>query len=209
MCIPGLFGGGGGGDGGAAEQRAREEARQARIRQGITNIDDTFGRFDDQFFAGRAKAYSDFATPQLDDQLTDTKKQLIFALSRGGNLNSSTGAERFADFREAGDRARRQVESRGLDYANRARTDVERQRSDLISILNATADPEAAASGAINRVESLSATPAFDPFTATFGNLLSGLTGTTAGDKRDISYAGTKLFSLPSRGAGGSATIVR
>ncbi|MBL26155.1 MAG: hypothetical protein CMM50_01195 [Rhodospirillaceae bacterium] len=202
MCF---VGGGGGGDNGAAEARAREEARQARIRQGIANIDDTFGRFDDQFFADRAKAYTDFATPQLDDQLADTRKQLIFALSRGGNLNSSTGAERFADFRAAEDRARRQIESRGLDYANQARTDVERQRADLISILNATSDPEAAASGAVNRVQALSATPAFDPFTATLGNLTAGLTGEDKAGRREISYGRTRLFSVPKS----SSSIVR
>jgi len=68
--------GGGGGDGGAADearrQRAeaeqRERERQARISAGNAAINDTFSKFDDNFYSGRRNAYIDFATPQLQDE---------------------------------------------------------------------------------------------------------------------------------------------
>ena len=64
-------GGGGGGDGGAAEARRQEELRQARIREGMQNIESAFSPFNDQYYAGKAKAYSDYYLPQLKQQFDD------------------------------------------------------------------------------------------------------------------------------------------
>lgn len=58
MCF-----GGGGGDGGAAQARADEQARQARIKQGVGRINEQFNQFDDSFYQGRKDAYRAFATP--------------------------------------------------------------------------------------------------------------------------------------------------
>src|SRR3546814_1150118 len=87
MCDA-LFGGGGNSDAAEAARRD-EEARQARIRAGMGQIDQTFSQFNDDYFDTRSKAYLDYATPQLEDQFAKAKEQLIFALSRGGNLNRS------------------------------------------------------------------------------------------------------------------------
>ena len=71
MCF-----GGGGGDGGAAQARADENARQARIKTGVGNINQKFDKFDDGFFKGRGQAYTNFATPQVNDQYKQVSDQL-------------------------------------------------------------------------------------------------------------------------------------
>src|SRR3546814_9115062 len=104
MCDA-LFGGGGNSDAAEAARRD-EEARQARIRAGMGQIDQTFSQFNDDYFDTRSKAYLDYATPQLEDQFAKATEQLIFALSRGGNLNSSVAGERLADLTQQNERSR-------------------------------------------------------------------------------------------------------
>ena len=73
MCMP-TGGGGGSGSDAAAQQQQQEQARQARIKAGNASIDKTFGQFDDNFYAGRSKAYTDWAQPQLEDQYANQRK---------------------------------------------------------------------------------------------------------------------------------------
>ena len=79
----------GGGSGDAAKQAeqeriARERQRRQRIEQGMASIDSTLDPFNDDFFAEREQAYISNATPRLDDDIDRAKRDLIFALSRGG-----------------------------------------------------------------------------------------------------------------------------
>src|SRR3546814_20442278 len=90
-------------------------------------IDQTFSQFNDDYFDTRSKAYLDYATPQLEDQFAKAKEQLIFALSRGGNLNSSVAGERLADLTKQYDRNRTALADRGLALANDARSTDERR----------------------------------------------------------------------------------
>ena len=78
----------------AKEARQREEARQGRIAAGKTRINEAFAGFDDDFYGGRETAYSQFARPEIEDQYNRAKHDLTLALSRSGNLNSSTASRR-------------------------------------------------------------------------------------------------------------------
>lgn len=171
MCMGG-GGGGGGGDGGAAAARAREEARQNSIRQGMANIDSAFSGFNDAFYDTRAKAYRDYATPQLEDQWGKAMRDLTYSLSRSGNLNSSLAGEKQAEAKQLYDRRKQEMESTALGYANQARKDVASNRSELVSELNATADPAAASNAAQARAATMNIMPVFSPL----GQLFAGLT---------------------------------
>jgi hypothetical protein len=85
----------GGGDSGASAARADQQAQQARSLAARGDVDKTFSQFDDNFYNQRAQAYRDYQTPQLNDQYADAQKQLVYALSRKGNLNSSVAGEQF------------------------------------------------------------------------------------------------------------------
>src|SRR3546814_928278 len=161
MCDA-LFGGGGNSDAAEAARRD-EEARQARIRAGMGQIDQTFSQFNDDYFDTRSKAYLDYATPQLEDQFAKAKEQLIFALSRGGNLNSSVAGERLADLTKQYDRNRTALADRGLALANDARSKVESARSDLVAQLQGSAEPTSGAAQAAERAKRWAGPDPFEP----------------------------------------------
>lgn len=188
-------GGGKGGDGGAGEARAREEARQAQIRDGMKRIDTTFAQFDDGFFNSREQAYKDYAMPQLEDQWGKTNKQLTYALSRTGNLNSGVAGEQLGDATREYERQKQALTDKARAYSNEARGDVERNRSDLVSQLNAIADPEAAATGAVARAKLLNAVPAFQPVGDLFTKLTDGLATYRNFSDANVNNRGVGLFS--------------
>ncbi len=141
--------GGGGGDGGAAEHaRQQEEARQARIREGMANIDAAFSPFNDAYFSGKQKAYSDYYLPQLKQQFDEANAALRLQLSASGLGQSSAGA--YGSAKLAKEYADRQadVAAKAGDYSGSARQSIQDMRSQLGSQLNATSDAGAAAQAA-------------------------------------------------------------
>lgn len=196
----------GGGDGGAKKARQEEEARQARIRAGMASIDDTFSAFGPEYYDQRSDAYMTFALPQLDDQYAEARKQLTYALSRGGLLSSSAGAGKTADLQKQYDQQRLALASRAADLANQARRDVEDSRSTLISQLNATGNADAASQAAASRAMMLNQMPAFEPLGPIFQNVAAGIAQNRPPGEGIGSYVG-KLFQ--DSGRGGSQRVVR
>lgn len=163
-------------DNSAAQARADEAARQEKIRQGTLNINSTFdSQFNDDYFNSRRDSFLNYATPQLEDQYKKAQQDLVFALSRTGNLNSSYRADKEAELTKLYDTNRRAVADQGLTYANNARTSVEDARSNLISTLNATADAEGAAKSAINRASALSQPDQYSPLAQLFTTFTNSL----------------------------------
>ena len=186
MCL------GGGGDGGAAErQRQEEEARQGRIREGKTNIENTFSQFNDDFYDTRRTSYLDYANPQLEDQFKDATRDLTLALARSGLLNSSARARRFGDLQKQYDIQSRAVADKAMDYENQSRSAVGAAKSDLLTQNQSLADPTLAASSAQNRAENLSALPSFSPL----GLLFSGITEGIA-TQADLERRGKNAYEL-------------
>jgi hypothetical protein len=171
--------GGGGGDGGAGQARADEAARQARIKEGSANIDKSFGGFNDAFFGGRAKAYTDYANPQLADQYARTQQNLTYNLARQGLTASSEAARNAGELQRQYNDNRALIAAQGLDAANQARSQVEQNRSELLAQLNATSDPAAASASAVNRAGVLAQQQSFSPLGQLFANT-TGLLGNAA-----------------------------
>jgi len=165
MCF-----GGGGGDGGAAQARADEQARQARIKQGVGNINERFNQFDDSFFKQRGQAYKNFATPQVNDQYKQVSDQLAFSLARTGLGQSSEAARQGGVLMRDNALARQQLAEGATTEATKARQSVEDQRNALISQVNMTADPELAAQNALRSAGILEQQQAFNPVANLFAN---------------------------------------
>lgn len=164
---------GGGGDNGAAEDaRRQEEARQARIRQGMSSIDSAFMPFNDDYFGGKSKAYSDYYLPQLQQQFDDANAALRLQLSASGLGNSSAGAYGTAKLaKEFADR-QADIAAKGGDYAGQARQQVQDMRNQLTSQLNATSDAGAAAQAAQSQAyASMNRPNAFEPLGNAFTQL--------------------------------------
>lgn len=191
---------GGGGDGGAAQARADEQARQARIRQGNAAIEKGFSGFDDNFFAGRARAYTNFATPQLNDQYNKQRESLAYNLARSGLTASSEAARNTGELQRQYNLGRSTIAGEALNQANNSRRDVEQNRADLVSQLNSTADAGAAASNALNRANVLTSQQGFSPI----GNLFQATTGllgnAAVAGYYDKNAPGLKAYGMPQPG---------
>jgi hypothetical protein len=248
-----MSGGGGGGDDGVDYQREQEQARQDRIRQGMTRIDELFGGkqvptgltgamstargvgngtfygadgqaynlqngeqgnlkwsgkrntgnvqyrngtgawenlpdtlfqgasterqggFGDDFFDKRATAYQDFALPQVQQQYADQQKALTFALARGGNIQSSLASDKNAELDKDFALQKQAVYDTGQDYVNQGKSDLAAQKASAVSMLQATADPDAAYNVAQTSANQLSAMPAFTPLNGVVKNVAAGL----------------------------------
>ncbi len=199
MCF-----GGGGADKVAKQQRADEQARQARISAGMGSIAAAFGGFDDGYYAKRAKDYVDFATPAVEKQGREAHDQLIYALSRTGNLDSSAAIKRNADLTDEINTQRIGIADEGLNQANAARTKVEGVRSNLVAELNATGDSSASADAALRQTANLNQPQGYSPLTNLFASFASTLGD--IGSRASNGYSGLvgssrPLFATASRGS--------
>lgn len=183
-----------GGKGGneAAAMRADEQARQQRIREGTGRIDDIFGQFDDDFFSGRRQAFLDYASPQLEDQYGDAQKQLTYALSRGGLLNSSVRGQKAGELQKEYDLTKQHVADQAMASETDARNAVEDTRANLVAMLNSTGDAQGAANMAINRASALSKPVPFSPLSNLFASFTQGL-GQQAALERANYYSGGQV----------------
>ena len=182
--------GGKSGGGEAAQARADEEARQARIRAGTTNINNTFdSQFTDDYYKQRRDAYTNYATPQLEDQYADAQKQLTYALARGGLLDSSIRGSKLGELQQQYALQNQDIADKALASETDARNAVEDSRANLVSTLNATGDAEQAASTAISRASALSQPAAYSPLASLFADFTDAL-GTSAALAKANSYAG-------------------
>lgn len=181
----------GGSGGGAAEQRRAENQRQDNIRAGTADINQRFdSQFTDDYFTGRRKAYLDYATPQLEDQYADTRKQLTYFLDRNGTLDSSSRTTKEAELQKDYDVNKRAVNDQGLAYENDARTKVADARTNLIGMLTSTGDNTASTNAAIGRSSALTQPEAYSPIGNMFANF-TGALGHQVGLERADAYAGT------------------
>lgn len=207
-----MSGGGGGGDDGVEYQREQETQRQNRIRDGMARIDGLFNSpgYSDEFFNHRARAYQDFALPQVQSQYADQQKALTFALARGGNIQSSLANDKNAELDKDFTLQKQAVIDTGRDYANQGRADLASQKASAVSLLQATADPDAAYNVAQQSASQLSAMPAFTPLNNVVKNVASGL-GTylmnqQTQDAINKAQQGQGAYQLPSNWKG-SGTV--
>lgn len=201
--------GGGGADYGAAA-RADEAARQARIKEGVASINQTFSKFDDSFYQNRADAFRANAMPQLNDQATKANSQLAFNLARAGLTDSSEKTKNVAELSRQNKIAASAIEGQAMDFANQARQQTEQNRTELVGMLNATGDQTAAANGALSRANILSQTPGFTPL----GQLFSATTNLLGGASQAGQYQGNPGlkaygFNRSTMGGSGNEKVVK
>jgi hypothetical protein len=205
----------GGKSGGNEAKRAREDEqrRQERIRGGTTAINSIFdggtyrpitnasgrvaygdevtkpGQFTDDFFNQRRQSFLDYAQPQVDEQYGDARKELTFALARGGLLDSSVRGQKSGELQKMFDLNSQNVADQALSYETQARTGVEDARQNLIATLSATGDAQGAVNSALSRSAALSQSPAYSPLGQLFSDFTANL-GVSAAQDRAATMSG-------------------
>jgi hypothetical protein len=182
--------------------RADEEARQARIKEGMGKIDSTFKQFGPDFYDRRKQAVMDSTMPQLNDQFQKTKEQLQFNLARSGLTDSSVRSANEAEAQRQMDVGKAAVAGQAQDYANQARQQVEQNRAELVGQLNATGDAQAAAQGALSRSAIAMAQPSVSPLGLMFQNTTGLLGQASQAGAYDRRAPGLQAFGLPVRTIG-------
>jgi hypothetical protein len=172
-----------------------EKERQARIAQGTTKVNQAFAGYDDPYYAKRAEDYSAWAMPQVEDQYKKAQEQLLYALTRQmGSTNTSEATTRQAELAKNYGIAKTQQTDTGLALANSARSNIENARSQVLAELSASADPNSAATSALNRADLASHVDPYTPLGELFANVTEGLASTAS------PYG---LLNPPSYGFGG------
>ena len=160
----------------AKEQRQVENARQRRIDKGTkdlkTMFDDQFNR---DFYSRQQDAYMDFYKPQMEDQYAKQQEQLLYALSRTGNTQSSVRGEKFADLQQQMDMNRQQLLGNATGATNKKRGQVFDSYQSALSQLQASADPAAAAASAANMSGILNAPQQWEPLGQIFTDVTAGM----------------------------------
>jgi len=199
---------------GEAAALARDKARE-RAWGSVFSNDGVFsgvsstGGFDDNFYDERSQSYVDFATPQLEDQYKDASAALTSALSRSGQLRSTLAGDRSSKLQKSFATQRQSVADKGREYANTARRNINASRDDAVSMLQASADPDAAVSSALNKASAArDAVPAFDPLAPVFQNATAGLGSYMQGSR--MGEINSKVNNIYGRKPGaGSGSVVR
>lgn len=189
----------------AAEQARQAEAkRQANLATGRTNINNALSGFDDNYFNTQAQNYDDWALPQLDDQFSKQKQKLVFALSRGGLLNSSSAAQKQAELNDEYNTAKQNLVAKGQDYATNSRKDVEDTRARLLSILSSTEDPTTVGDEAVRSAATLRQAPSFDPLGSLFTDIADQVSKVQSAKNLAAAYnsGGAQIYNSGSRGSG-------
>lgn len=194
------------GDGGAsvarenaARARAEEEARQGRITQGKTGIENTFSKFDQPFYDKRRTSYLDYMMPQYDDQLSAASKDLTMALARAGLLNSSVRSRRFGDLTKKAGLEKRNITDSAIDYENKTRDAINTAKNELLNQNMSLANPTLAASQSANQAERLARVEPFSPLAQLFAGVTEGIATQAELENRQKAKYPTGLFSTGNR----------
>lgn len=168
MCM------GGGGDSGAAESRRLEDERNARINEGMSSIDKTYGDFNDDYYGLFEKQAYDLQRPDLNRNYRKATDDATYGLARSGMARSSAAANLFGDLKERYGQADLKARDDARSLASERRQQVEGSRNNMVAQLNATANPQAVAQSSIAQAKTLTAPPVYSPITNAFADF-SGL----------------------------------
>src|SRR5690606_25016786 len=170
-------------------------------------IDKAFSKFDDDYYSGYQNDYTGYYFPQLDRQYGDVVDKLTATLAGRGILESSVGANKFANLARDHAEARTNIQNEAIDAANRLRGQVENAKSNLYSLNEASADPQAVNAQAIGQATALVAPPTYSPLGQVFANVLDSFGNYMNARQNRPSRQYQSPYSAPS--GYGSGQVVR
>ena len=183
----------------------REVSRQNDINLGRIGIDKSFSKFNDDYYKGYQKDYTDFYNPQLDRQFGEVVDKTTAALAGRGMLESTVGGNAFGDLTRQQTEARTNIANEGVDASNKLRGSVENAKSSLYSLNEASANPQAVNAQAVGQASALVAPPTYDPL----GQVFASAIGTLGNYQQAKQNTPTKSYKSPYASGYGSGKVVR
>jgi hypothetical protein len=145
--------------------------------------------FDQAFYDRRRQAYVDQAMPALTDQFTKARENMAFALARAGLTRSSVSADKQSELAGKNTQAAGEIGIRAAGDVSNLRSQVEDARANLITGLQASADPAGAANLALARTQQLAGQPiGVDTLGDVFGGIGQGIGSFVSGVRQKQLY---------------------
>lgn len=182
------------------QQKAEEDARQQRILEGQTKINEAFSQFNPDYYKRYQDASVAAQSPQVEDQYTRAKDKAAAILAGRGVLKSNIAANALGNVEKTRATTLGQIANDAVTQANQLRAAVEKQKTDLYALNTSAGDPTAIGNRAIGEATAL-VTP---PPTTALGDIFSGTIGTlgTAAKADAYSPYGGRVaswFNAPTR----------
>jgi len=132
---------------------------------------ENFEGFQPSFYTDRARAYENYALPQLADQYRTNRDALNYGLTNRGLAGSTVADKAASDLERITGQNRQQIADTGIGQANQLRSDVEASRQAAIAQLYQSADPAQGFQSAVANASQFRAQPVFTPLADLFSNL--------------------------------------
>lgn len=132
-----------------------------------------FAGYNNDFFNQRARAYEDYALPQLGQQYQTTKNSLNFNLANRGLLGGSVAGQENNDLNLAMGQQKQAIADQGQAQAQQLRSDVRNSKLQAIQQLYQTASPAQAQASALADASRFTAPSQFAPLSNGFSNLVN------------------------------------
>ena len=179
------------------------------MQQGTDTVNKQFAQFTPDFYQQAAKAYTNYATPQAYQQYRQTGQTLTGNLARNGLLNSSAGVNLNRGLNQELNTNLSTIANTGQNQANELQSNVATQKNQLLSQVEAGAQPGQIATEAAASTASLRAPT---PLPAV-GNMFSDWSNTYLGNMEANTYNPStgnlwQLFSGAGAGYGQPSSAV-
>ena len=159
----------GGGSDAAGQAAALQAQQQAGVTQGLADINQAFAGFTPEFYQQRAQDYTNAALPAFQQQYKQNLGSLIYGLGNQGLIGSSAAKNKANNFNNYANQQQLNIANQGLAAAQNLESNVNQNKSQLISQLEASYNPTATAQQALASASQFSA-PSPAP---AIGNLFS------------------------------------
>jgi hypothetical protein len=160
-----------GGGGNSVNQLQQQQAQQqAWTNQAVGQINNAFAGFNQPFYSGVGKAYSNWALPQVGQQYGQAKNQLLDRLAGQGIMNSSAAGQAQNALGGALTQAEQQVGNNALGQEQQLQQQVGQEKSNLYAQAQSATNPSALGQQALETAASTSAPSTFAPLGQLFTN---------------------------------------
>jgi hypothetical protein len=187
-----------GGDSGKDARRAEAE-RQAAIQAGTAQVNKAFGTFTDDYFGGLQDDYTSYYTPQLEEQFNKARKNLI--LNNPGGSATSSFAQRMSELEKQYREQQGVISGQAVDAATQRRAEIEQNRSNLLSQVNAGLGADSAARLAINQSKAFTKPLPFSPLADVFAQATADVANAKLASRQGYESAAPLLFNAKPKSA--------